>query len=185
MKHRTWIYGLLLATLISPFVGVGALAQDASDTGTVEVAVFSGTFSVNVEAGTSNPFTDAQPGGTSAGSISIEVVDERASGGQWFVQVKTSKFTGKKATGAQSFDAILHWNSPISNPANAVNILKNPLQIAQSPQTLFSGNGAQGKSTVSGTLSFTVPIEDTTRAPLGADVYSATITVNLSGTDPA
>jgi len=185
MKLRKIIIGLLLAAFVSPIVGGGVLAQGATDTGTVQVEVFSGTFSVNVEAGTTSPFTATQPGGISSGSISIEVIDERAGGGTWFIQAKTSKFTGAKTTGAQTFDALLLWKSPVINPTNAVSILKSPLQIAQSPQTLFAGNAAKGKSTVSGTLEFAVPTVGSNMAPLGADTYSATITVNLSGTDPS
>lgn len=180
MRTRKGITGLLVAMIASTFMGVGVLAQDATDTSTVDVQVHSGTFGVSVDSG---GFSAVQPGETSTGSVTIEVVDERAGGGYWHVWAGMNGFRGNTSVGTQNFSAVITWNMEEVSPSLVLNN-DHQLKFKSAGESMFRGVGATGTSTVSGTATVPIPLRDNQDRPLLSGTYSTTITVELTSEDP-
>ena len=185
MSIRSRMFALILAAMLVPTVGVTALAQTASDTEVVQVQVYSGTFSVVLTAGSAGTFTDAVPNGTASGSLSLIVVDERGGSGNWNVQASIGEFIGQKETGPQRFQSYITWTPDVVMPAGSLVLSNNTaLTIKRDTETIVSGVGAKGTSTVSGPATIKIPNMDGNNEPIQSDLYRATVTVSLTSTDP-
>lgn len=180
MNKFTRLLTIALAAIVSLGTTTGAMAEPTETSDDVSFQVYSGTLDAFVEAGT---FADISAGDTSSvGSLTVQVTDGRAPGGDWKVTAALTGFVGEDPSnilpgtrlmlsGGTGTAGPVALNAQIDPGANGTTNGASK-QILSLPES--AGAGAEWTTGWTATVS-NIPSD------VATDRYSAKITVTIAG----